>query len=121
MSDGSPALLATLPQGNHHRLFDNGGPVFGESTLALGPQFPPGLLELLLELRVLFDEPVHSFPFRSQLAIQHLDVLRVRICSRHDHRQTGSAEMRAMPDIRAAVFQSGEEDESHRNPFRVRG
>jgi hypothetical protein len=121
MSDRSPALLPTLRQGSGHRLFHNLGPVFGESTLALGPQFSTGLLELLLELRVLSDESPHGFPFVSQLAMQHVDGLRVLIRSRHHHAQTGAAEMRAMPNIRAAVFQSGVEEEFHRNPFRVRG
>ena len=74
-----------------------------------------------MELRVLCDESPHGLPFRRQLAMQHVDVLRVFIRSRYHRAQTGSAEMRAMPNIRTAVFQSGVEEEFHRNPFRVRG
>ncbi len=121
MPDWSATSLAALLRGNRHRLLDDGRRVFGESTLALASQFPPGLLELLLQLRDLCDESPHGFSFCSQCALQHGDGLLIAVRNRHQHAQTGSAKMRAMSDTRTAVFRFGVEGESHRHSFRILG
>jgi hypothetical protein len=118
---GMPARRSpffSLGVGGSEAGFLGSGSILAEALLALRLEFLLRLLQLLPQALILFRECRIAPPLVLQLPVKHVEVLILLVRGQNQRSQTGTANVRTMPHVRAAIFVLGIENEVHRPPFR---